>query len=351
MKIVVCSPVPFGPGNESGIHIRLKGIVKYLRDNGHTVRIIDQYRQNAIMRFEFVYCLVSTKKDSITYEVIQNLNRKNIKIITDLYTPILLEKDTTYSSSNLLEYLTRRKQISIIQKILSASTYFVVANSRQKDYWLTTSKKLHQPIKSQFISTIPTGYPSTIDFTRKPENVIAWFGGIYPWLDPAPLINSFASLAPSFPSWRLRIIGGYYPSTGYQKIFKIFSNELKNISSNQIENIPWQKPFKLLRYLKDISFAVHLPKITMEDYYAHRIRLLTLMNYNIPVATSGRDLISKLIIDIHAGWKISNNGIKLQNQLSDLMKNSNSISKMSANTSKVQLKFLNNELSDKIFNK
>lgn len=349
MKIVLCSPVPIKTSNQSGIQIRIQGLAEYLKKNGHTVKIIDRYNESIIKQHEYVYSLISTKQDSFTYKVIEDITQNGLKLITDLYTPILLEKDLSYSPLNPLSYLNRRSQIGVIRKTLAAATFFIVANRRQKKYWLKTSKSLHQPIKPASISTIPTGYPPRTNLVRQPESVIAWFGGIYPWLDPTPLAKAFANLAPNFPTWRLRIIGGYHPSTGYQAIFNKFTEILKNIPKDQVEIIPWQKPNALATYLKDVSFAVHLPKKTQEDVYSHRIRLLTLTESQIPVLTSGRDLISNIIISSRSGMKISTNSDILAQQLTNVIKNPKLISQMMKNAKNVENIYLEKELKDSIF--
>ena len=349
MKILLCSPVSFSLSKESGIHIRIKGIANYFKKSGHTVKITDKYNENLIKKYDLIYCLVSTKRESITYQTAKNVSQHKKRLVLDLYTPILLEKDLSYSAFNPFSYLNRKNQISVIRKLLAASDFFIVANGRQKKYWLETSKTLRQTIKSDSIAIIPTGYASPKNLKRQPGKIILWFGGIYPWLDPTPLARAFAAIAADFPAWKLRITGGYHPDTGYKTIFNKFTNELNKLSRKQIEIIPWLKPQELPKYLKDVSFAVHLPKQTPEDYFAHRVRLLTLTNFGIPVATSGRDLISKHICDLNAGIKVSNSLTNLKNQLLELMKNPKSINVMQKNTKKIQDYLLKNELNDRIF--
>jgi len=347
MNILMCSPVSVTFGNKSGIHIRIEEIAKYFKKNGHSIKLVDTINPNIIKNYKYIYCLISTKSDSISSKVV-NLHAPNALLITDLYTPILLEKDLTYFSHNPLDYITRKKQVYAIKKILIATTYFIVANKRQKAYWLKTSKNLSLPIIPKNISVIPTGYPETI-VKSKPQNTVLWFGGVYPWLNPAPLAEAFSQIAHNFPNWKLKIIGAYYPGTGYKSLYEEFKRKLQNIPKNQIEIIPWQKPQSLKMSLHDVSFSVHLPQRTKEDYYAHRVRLLTLTNFGIPIATSGQDIISKIIVNSKAGWNISNNTLSLKKQLAVLMKDKSKVLKASNNTQHVQERLIKQQLSDKIF--
>jgi glycosyltransferase involved in cell wall biosynthesis len=276
---------------ESGIPIREKQVRNWLDG------------QN----FKGEYLLVSTKPELIYFRKLQELSPET-KLIVDLYTPIFLEKELTLSKWKPQDWLTRFRNKEMVKKFLRRGNHFLVANHRQKDYWLETSKSLGLPLKLNDISVFPTGSLSTINhqpLTINSRKVVLWFGGIYPWIDPMPLVEAFGNIAKKFPNWKLRFLGGFHPDTGYIKQYnKIQSLAKSKIPESQIEFIPWQTESNLIRYLSDVAFSVHLPKQTLEDYYAHRVRLLTLMNAGIGVLTSGRDIISDILIKSNAGMRV-----------------------------------------------
>ena len=137
------------------------------------------------------------------------------------------------------------------------------------------------------------------------RNVVLWFGGIYPWMDPKPLVETFGKLALEFPDWHLRFLGGWHPETGYRGIYrKLEELSGRMVPKEQLEFVSWQLEKNLETYFRDVAFAVHLAKPTLEDYYAHRVRLLTLLNAGIGVLTSGRDVISDILIKSKAGQRI-----------------------------------------------
>lgn len=349
MKITIVSPVKLDSSRQTGINIRIQGISKYLEKHGHRVILTDRYTPSILNRSEILYCLVSTKPDSITTQVIEDLKPNN-KLILDLYTPILLEKDLTYIPYFPTYWVSRRNQIKIIKHAIKRAIFYTVANKRQKSYWLSQTKAWGIKIDKKNIAVIPTSHDFYMD-KNKNGKVILWFGGIYPWLDPTPLAQAFSKIASNFPRWKLRILGGFYKGTGYNKIYKDFTKVLNNIPSNQLEIVPWQSPKKLPEYLKDVAFAVHLPKDTKEDLLAHRVRLLTLTNSHIPVLTSGKDEISKIIVKQKAGMCISQDSIKLSKELSATIINPKKILNMTKNTKKVEKTFVTKELADNIFQK
>lgn len=346
MRITIVSPIKLIATQQSGISIRIQGIFNYLKARGHHVYLTDKY-SNSIFKSELIYCLVSTKRDSITTRLIKELKPSN-DLILDLYTPILLEKNLSYVHYLPKHWINRKNQVGIIKHAIEKSRYFIVANKRQKDYWFSQIKRWNIKIKKKDISVIPTGHNFHLKKNKKGK-VILWFGGIYPWLDPTPLAFAFLKIAHKIPDWRLRILGGYYEGTGYNKIYQNFTEALAEISEKQKELIVWQTLDKLPKYLEDVSIAVHLPKNTKEDYYAHRVRLLTLTNSQIPVLTSGKDIISKIILYNNAGMNVSSRPDKLAKQLIRIVKNPKLASEMTKNTLKVEREFLKEQFEAPIF--
>ncbi|MBI5357182.1 hypothetical protein HZB78_06260 [Candidatus Collierbacteria bacterium] len=274
--------------------------------------------------FKGEYLLVSTKSESVYYQKLKLLSPET-KLVVDLYTPILLEKELTLSKWKPQDWVTRWRNKEMVRKFLRRGNHFLVANHRQRDYWVRTSKQLGVSVNRQRISVLPTGSSLTINHqpsTIHDRQVVLWFGGVYPWMDPLPLVKAFARIAPEFPNWKLRFLGGWHPATGYRGIYrKLEELGRQKIPKEQLEFIPWQLEKSLGKYLSDAVFAVHLVKPTLEDYYAHRVRLLTLLEAGIPVITGGRDAISDLIDEIGAGVKMDGSVESMVRELRMVMSN------------------------------
>ena len=300
-------------------------------------------------KFKGEYLLVSTKPDSVYSKKLESLNQ-NQKLIVDLYTPIFLEKELTLSKWKPQDWLTRWKNRKMVKQFLKRGNHFLVANRRQRKYWLETSKSLGVPFKLNDISVFPTGagnlQRSTLNVQRfERRNVVLWFGGIYPWMDPEPLIEAFGRLAPKFPGWKLRFLGGWHPATGYKKIYKELEEfARKKVKKSQLEFIPWQPENNLKKYFKDVAFAVHLVKPTLEDYYAHRVRLLTLLSAGIPVLTSGRDIISDLAVRLGAAPRTESHRDNIEKDLISLINSDKQLDKMRKFGLKVEQTFLKQEI-------
>jgi len=295
--------------------------------SGISIRETQVRRWLKSQNFKGEYLLVSTKPESVYFKKLHELSPET-KLMVDLYTPILLEKELTLSKWKLQDWLTRIKNKEMVRKFLRRGNHFLVANRRQREYWLKISKELGANLTEGDVSVLPTGAGRATSNKQQAttfgeRKVVLWFGGIYPWMDPLPLVEAFGDIAKKFPDWKLRFLGGFHPDTGYKNLYqKVESAAKLKITNSQLEFIPWQPEKDLVKYFKDVAFAVHLAKSTLEDYYAHRVRLLTLLDAGIPVITGGRDMVSDLIDEIKAGIKVNGSVGDLTSKLEMVMSDS-----------------------------
>lgn len=320
-KIALISPDSTNSVLESGISIRLQGLSKWLKEHNFKPIIVYEINNKVLESSKLFYALISTKENSNSHKLLKKL-KPDQRLIIDLYTPLFLEKEAGFSVLNPSHLLQRQKNKMLVKKMLARGDHFIVANRRQKKYWLNIADESKVNINDKDISVIFTGAPKInvkkLPITRR--KVILWFGGIYPWLDLKPLIEAFSQIAPKYPRWKLRILGGFHPKTGYIKLYDDFVNlAQKKINENQIEIIPWQKLSDIGRYLSDVAFAVHLVKNMSEDFYAHRVRLLTLTDAGIPFMTNGRDIISHHAIKLMAMADVRNNKKTLEDKIKILI--------------------------------
>lgn len=342
-RIILLSPVPLSREQYSGITIRIDQIAKWFKSMGLSVKKTDHLSESLLAKDRLFYALVSTKKSSISSQIAQKLT-ENQKLIIDLYTPLFLEKALTFSKFNLLDFIKKQRQKFQVKQILHAGSHYLVANSRQKSYWLKSFRQLDLPIKKTDISVVSTGSP--LFTSNQPpvinRRVILWFGGIYPWMNPLPLVEAFSKIASRNPKWKLRFLGGFHPQTGYYHLYQnVIRYAQRLIRPSQLEIIPWQKFKNLAKDMKDVSLAIHLAKKTKEDYYAHRVRLLTLANAGIAVLTNGQDVISDLIIKYGAGEKVHPKNLK--DQLELVMNSPSKLVRWSKNAIQIQSLYLKKE--------
>lgn len=316
----------------SGISIRENQVKRLLTEHG----------------FKGKYLLVSTKSDSAYARKLAVL-KTNQELIVDLYTPIFLEKELTLSKWKPQDWLTRFRNKETVKKFLRRGDHFLVANRRQKDYWIDISKNLCIPLKTNNISVFPTGsgsHPSS--FALRPSTqhfVVLWFGGIYPWMSPEPLLEAFSLVAQKYPKWKLRFLGGFHPDTGYRNLYQKIELAAKSkISNNQLEFVSWQSEKNLSKYFRDVSFAVHLARPTPEDYYAHRVRLLTLFSAGIPVLTAGMDVVSDLAVRLGSASRTKLDKKSIERGLTCLMNSPEELNRMKKLCSRIEQTFVKQEM-------
>ena len=87
------------------------------------------------------YLLVSTKQELVYFKKLHELSAET-KLMVDLYTPILLEKELTLSKWKPWDWMTRLRNKEMVRQFLRRGNHFLVANRRQRKYWIETSKQL-----------------------------------------------------------------------------------------------------------------------------------------------------------------------------------------------------------------
>jgi len=331
---------------ETGITIRIKGMSEFFKKFNLKADIFQKLPDN-LESYEFVYALISTKKDSITSDFLKN--RANNIFILDLYTPILLEKKAIRAKNYFLNKYNLLKQRQVVKNIVSQADHFLFANHRQKEYWARQIMEWGiKKSKIQF-SIVPTNAP-VVKVKKKKGKSLLWFGGIYPWINPIPLFKALPYIFTKNPSINFKIIGGFQKGTGYYGYYEKSLSLIKNLGlKEKVGIISWQKPAKLSKYLEDVIVAVHIPAKTGEDFYSYRFRLLTLLNAGIPVLTSGSDIISKYIVQKKAGAQIVTNDDVLAKQIVLALKNPQKIKKWSTMAKKLESIIIKRETDIKNF--
>ena len=315
--------------------------------SGISIRETQVRRWLKSQNFKGEYLLVSTKQESVYFKKLVSLPAAT-KLIVDLYTPILLEKELTLSKWKPQDWLIRLRNKQMVKQFLKRGNHFLVANHRQREYWIKGSRNLGVSLRKEDISVLPTGGGNgTKNKKQKTKNerrkVILWFGGIYPWMNPLPLVEAFSRICREYPKWKLRFLGGFHPDTGYKDLYqKVESMAKSKIPSDQLEFIPWQSEQNLTKFFLDAAVAIHLTKSSLEDYYAHRVRLLTLLEAGIPIITGGKDIVSDLITAHQAGIRARSQE-ELATILSRIMANPKILDKWKLSTKKIQNIFLRKE--------
>lgn len=347
MKLTIYSPFDKNYQLEQGSFIRAKMIERWFVKKGVSVSWRKHWHKSKEQKGNFHYVTISSKSNSISAQVAANILERS-RLLVDIYVPVLLEKETVLSGWNPINYWQKIKGRQVVKNILQRGGHFLVANQRQKRYWLSVANELGVQLVSDDISVLPTGVDSIKGKKLPIANckVILWFGGIYPWMNPKLLVDAFANVVQRHKSWKLRILGGYQPGTGYSKLYKEMVAYTTNMTQkSQVEFIPWQRYPQLGHYLKDVAFAVYIPRISRNEFFAHGSRFLTLLNFGIPIVTAANDVISDLLIRVKAGECVISNSNYIAQRIEQLTNSPNTLIKWSANAKKVQNRYIFEERS------
>lgn len=328
-----------------GTYLRIEGVLQWFRKNGIKLELMQNFNKKILHKFTYIYLMLSTKDDSLSTKVMENTKDHQVFIV-DLYNPIFLEK--SLSRSKLENFFYKKKEEKEVKKQLERGNHFIVANKIQIKYWKGIMKKFNVKKNKRQFSSIPTGVPKNINKNIiKNRDTIIWFGGIYPWMNPLPLIKAFAKLIKKYPYTKLRIVGGYNPKTKYLKSYENMVNLAKSeIPSKNFETLEWKNTRNLTKVFEDAIVAVNIPVTSEEDYYSHRIRLLTVLSYGIPIVTSGKDTISDIVIKNKAGL-LSKPRVNDLYEAIDKILQGKYFKKMSAKALKVQAVYIKENLVDK----
>lgn len=303
------------------LKIRSGQIVSSIKVDGRIRKLIDDYRIDAVVIFQ------NSHFNSLTYKFALQNNKKT-KIIIDLYNPLLIEKSTYNSDQVRLQEIKEA-----ILKIISSGDFFICANNRQFNLYLgmliSLGKIINFSPKDIPLCIIPTILPlrnlSAHALIRKKFDFL-FFGGFYPWFDEKKAIM-FTKQAIAKGA-NITFLGIKNPFTK-----GIFNKEPDDISrefanSSRVHIKEWMDYKELQAEIPKYRLAVNFVKSTMEDFFANRTRLLSLLQAGIPVITSGRDEISEEIIKTGAGFyegNMINNMAEILKKVGKIKKNCKSL--------------------------
>lgn len=233
-------------------------------------------------------------------------------LIVDLICPFHLEhlqkiqslpKGLVKSKMDEVPFLTRIFQFSLL-----AGDYFLCGHEVQKKYYqsLVPEDKriaammqiipygIHPPIKLKHKKVLRNIIPG-LDSSHF---IFSWFGGLWDWYDPFPLLEGFALLAKRNPKVRLIFLSGKIQgyaehSLSLKTIEKI--NNLGLLYRSVFFINQWIHRNEIPYYLKETDAVVTSFQETEETQVSCRIRYHDLLQNAVPMINSKGDDFSLLI--------------------------------------------------------
>lgn len=258
-------------------------------------------------------------------------------LIFDLYGMAILESQTRAAQKNL--------ESSFKLKLL-AGDHFLIANSRQQDFWtgfLTNLGRTRggEPADKWF-TILPTGSDTTRFQSSANKPWLVWGGGVWSWLDILTPIKGMAEVVKKIPQARLIILGSQPPGP-YQFALKNELQKLKellknlDLEKNIIFENRWLSYKKRLIFLAAKGAGIVSAPFNLETRFAHRTRTVDYLAAGLPVLASRGDYLSEVVHNKKLGLVFEpGNSFDFAQKAIRLLSNKNLRTKIKANIKNYQ---------------
>jgi glycosyltransferase involved in cell wall biosynthesis len=236
-------------------------------------------------------------------------------VIIDALVPMSIEylgQWPNNGSPKMIEnYLDNYKAIqNRNETIMSRADYLLFAGKNQEFYYQGTlaSRGIFSPedLLENRIINFPHKMIASADSQDPhvtPENfVLCWFGGLYPWIAPSDLAETFQELLEKNDTYRISMIGPINKLVSdaepIQKYAKQLLTKIKNIeSADRVDVFNWVPYEEINDHLSKVSAVLSLNPLPIEAKLSWRTRSLDILKNNIPMLTDGIDQIGQILID------------------------------------------------------
>lgn len=252
-----------------------------------------------------------------------------LPLVFDLYDPFFLEVPQTLGGrpDEVKDHAGRRAIGAVLQQLLCGD-FFLVNSEQQKDLYLGMLLAVGRLRGSdlervadvdELFGLVPFGMPSTpppapggvrgsLPGVPRDSFVIVWPGGLWDWLDPFPLLDVVAELAPRYPQLRLLLPGGDHPNpevpvpAGRDRVRK---RVVELSLGAAVVWYPWVPYEKRGAFLGDADVALCFARPSLESRFAMRSRLLDCLWVGLPVLTNEEGPLEKSLVAAGLGEIIS----------------------------------------------
>jgi len=283
--------------------------------------------------------------------VIDNIS-DHVTLVLDCYVPIYIEVSARDSHDKALEYSNYSHDIVHYNKALKRGDYFLCANIPQKHLYTGALSALGiinpYSYKTERVLLVPFGVESSI-VIDKPHNpyqelginnddfTLLWFGGLYPWFNIKPLLETIKKLSAEHSNFRFVIVGGKNPYNSHPDFVKQYDTTREYIEKNDLLDksvffVDWVDFTDRINWYKNADVVISINNVGEENIYSWRTRVMDYVWGEIPMLTNGGDPLSDSLVANGAAILLPNTSEKaLYTSISDLIKNSDLITKTRKN--------------------
>jgi glycosyltransferase involved in cell wall biosynthesis len=272
----------------------------------------------------FVESFDAVVAQQLTIATMEGLARRGIRIVYDLYDPLLFEVLAFHQGDDEASaYAGSLSRAAMLKQILALATgsAFICASSRQRDLWLGVLSGLGRigfdqyaadPPLERLVAVVPFGIDPEPPHATTPavkgvlpeigedSRVLLWGGGVWNWLDPLTPIRAVAELAKQRDDVCLVFLGVRHPNPRIPEMAMAQSavdlaGQLGVLDSKVHFNFNWVPYAERARFILDADLGVSGHFDTVETRFAFRTRLLDYFWANLTSVVTRGDALGDLI--------------------------------------------------------
>jgi hypothetical protein len=212
---------------------------------------------------------------------------KNITVVVDGWVPFLVE-----FPSALLSYTDEKirnawwkKGSQAYKKLIDRADCILYANKAQFSYYAgllssNVNNGMWNNINKFKLVELKYGIgvrERKIHFKDTPELKLVWFGPIYPWYDPTPILNVINEL---------ENISIDFVSVEHPRFKKLFYEKYKNILDNNHVKYTKKYIYEPFTELYEYDAGIIMSQEWNEEYFSNRCRIMDMVALGLPVITN-----------------------------------------------------------------
>lgn len=340
--IVSYGPVPT-PKNQTveGGGMRAWGLASGLASHGVDVTLainnsfpqeITQYQGIKIINWglddAFIQTLNSFDSVLVSYcmgdpsvFIAENIN-PGVQLLLDVYVPIYVEVSARDSKDIVSEYKNYLSDIARHNTVLKRGDYFLCANEAQKDLYMGVLSSLGiinpRSYRNERIQIVPFGInESTPKATQNPykklgikdsDNVVMWFGGLYPWFRIEELLGALSALS-KHPSVKFVFVGGKNPFNPNPDFSRQYDATVAYAKKHKILNksvffVDWVDYDDRINWYQHTDLVISLNQPGDENKYSWRTRVMDYVWGELTIITNGGDPLSEDLLENGAAIRL-----------------------------------------------
>lgn len=291
--------------------------------------------------------------------IVDNIS-DHVTLVLDCYVPIYIEVSARESADIATEYSNYSHDILHHNKALKRGDYFLCANTPQKHMYMGALGALGvlnpYSYSKDRILVVPFGVESELNIehphnpylelgVKKDDFVLLWFGGLYPWFNIKPLLNTIKKLSSEKKNFKFVIVGGKNPFNSHPDFIKQYVTthefmEENNLLNTSVYFVDWVDFSDRINWYQHANAVISINNVGEENVYSWRTRVMDYVWGEVPMITNGGDPLSDELIENNAAIKLDDiDESTLYETLAGITKNEKVITSAKSNLLKQKERF------------